>query len=195
MTSSRSRRLANRRAEATQKLIVFYIHQIGFTLPIQAAEKVILLGEVYGAPDGQGLTFTRYQDRQILVVDAKQRIFGVQEPEAKRIAQQSTIHSPPSQPESSDFRSIAPDYLLIVQDPQGDSIGIPLDSQPSLRRVPLSAFKPIPSAYLANGKIRCISALVVIGEEPPLFLLNLDQLLKMQTRSLSSPYYGNYQGV
>jgi hypothetical protein len=193
MTSSLSRRLANRRAEATQKLIVFCIHEIGFTLPIQAAEKVIVLGQVYGAPGGQGLKLTQYQDRQILVVDAKQRIFGTQESEAKLISQAQPISQQPSssqlsRPENQDFREISPAYLLIIQDAQGDAFGIPLESQPKLRRVPLSAFKPLPPAFLAEGNIRCISALVVLGEEPPLFLLNLDQLLKVQIRSLPSVF-------
>ncbi|HEY9627138.1 MAG TPA: chemotaxis protein CheW [Coleofasciculaceae cyanobacterium] len=185
MSSSLSRRLANRRAEATQKLIVFCIHQTWFTLPIQAAEKVVSLGQVYGAPDGQGLRFTHYQDRQILVIDAKERIFGRREA-IKLIAPQQTAELQPS-PESlpdTDLPVVSSAYLLIVQDLQGESVGIPLDSQPMLRRVPLSAFKPLPTAYLVEGNIRCISALVVIPAESPLFLLNLEQLLKMQTRSL-----------
>ncbi|MBW4657434.1 MAG: chemotaxis protein CheW [Drouetiella hepatica Uher 2000/2452] len=203
MPSSLSRRLANRRAEATQKLVVFSIHQTGFTLPIQAIEKVIPLGELYGAPNGQGLRFTHYKDQQILVIDAQQRIFGIQQQEVKLISSQPAVDSPSAQIVSPDnldspnnldshnnldFRASAPAYLLIIQDSQGDFVGIPLYSQPSLRRVPLSAFKPLPSAYLAGGKIRCVSALVVIPEEPPLFLLNLDQLLKVETRSLPSTF-------
>ncbi|MBI4785113.1 MAG: chemotaxis protein CheW [Oscillatoriophycideae cyanobacterium NC_groundwater_1537_Pr4_S-0.65um_50_18] len=181
MSSSLSRRLANRRAEATQKLIVFCIHQTWFTLPIQAAEKVVSLGQVYGAPDGQGLRFTHYQDRQILVIDAKERIFGRREA-IKLIAPQQTAELQPSP--NADLPVFPPAYLLIVQDLQGESVGIPLDSQPTLRRVPLSAFKPLPTAYLVAGNIRCISALVVIKAESPLFLLNLEQLLQVQTRSL-----------
>ncbi len=210
MSSPLSRRLANRRAEATQKLVVFSIYQTGFTLPIQAIEKVIPLGQLHGAPDGQGLRFTHYQDRQILVVDAQERIFGIQQPEVRLISSQAsslqasslqasslqaispqaTDDSPSSQifpPDNLNFRVKSLAYLLIIQDSLRDFIGIPLYSQPSLRRVPLSAFKPLPLAYLADGNIRCVSALVVIQEEPPLFLLNLDQLLKVEPRSFPLP--------
>ena len=214
MPSPLSRRLANRRAEATQKLVVFSIHQTGFALPIQAIEKVIPLNQLYGALDGQGLRFTHYQDRQILVVDAQERIFGIQQREVRLISPQASSlqasslqasslqasslqasslqaadDSPSSQiflPDNLNFRVNSPAYLLIVQDNARDFIGIPLYSQPSLRRVPLSDLKPLPSAYLTDGNIRCVSALVVIQGEPPLFLLNLDQLLKVELRSLPS---------
>ena len=80
MSSALSRRLANRRAEATQKLIVFRIGQAQFALPIQAAERVVKLEQLYGAPSGSGLQFTHYQNREILVIDAEQQIFGTHRP-------------------------------------------------------------------------------------------------------------------
>ncbi|HEY9644267.1 MAG TPA: chemotaxis protein CheW [Coleofasciculaceae cyanobacterium] len=199
MTSSLSRRSVKRRAEATQKLIVFSIQQEWFTLPIQAAEKVIVLDQVYGSPDGQGLRFTHYQDQEILVIDAKQRIFGSQPPQLANqssIASQASDANPQLLPGTSATGTSATgapapttaeslNYLLIVRDAHGELMGLPLESQPTLRQVPISAFKPLPPAYLAEGKIRCISALVIsTGAQPPLLLLNLDQLLYFQTRSL-----------
>jgi chemotaxis signal transduction protein len=188
MTSSLSRRSVRRRAEATQKLIVFSIQQEWFTLPIQAAEKVILLDQVYGSPDGQGLRFTHYQDQEILVIDARQRIFGNQPPKLANQsldAQASGSNLQLSASTPAPNVAVSPSYLLIVRDAQGELMGLPLESQPTLRHAPISAFKPLPPAYLANGKIRCISALVVSTRaEPPLFLINLDQLLHFQTRSL-----------
>jgi purine-binding chemotaxis protein CheW len=181
MTSSLSRRSSKRRAEPTQKLIVFSIQQEWFTLPIQAAEKVVVLDKLYGSPDGQGLRFTHYQDQQILVIDPKQRIFGSQPPQ---LANQNLLAAQASD-SNLQVPASAPGYLLIVRDVQGELVGLPLESQPTLRQAPISAFKPLPPAYLADGKIRCISALVVsTGEAPPLFLINLDQLLHLQTRSL-----------
>ena len=56
-----SQRLANRRSEPLQKLIVFQIRQERFAVLIQFAKKVVPLGLVYGAPQG-GISLTRYQD-------------------------------------------------------------------------------------------------------------------------------------
>ena len=76
-------------------------------------------------------------------------------------------------------------HLMIVEDIQGSLIGVPMDSPPTLRRVPKSAFSPIPAIYLAEGNIQCVSALITVSEnEPPFFLLNLDQVLQ-QGASLS----------
>jgi chemotaxis signal transduction protein len=80
---------------------------------------------------------------------------------------------------SSPFVAENQRYLMIIEDMQGASIGIPLHSPPMLRRVPKSAFSPVPAIYLVEGNIQCISALITVSEsEPPLFLLNLDQLLQ-----------------
>ncbi|NJR61659.1 MAG: hypothetical protein HC769_24185 [Cyanobacteria bacterium CRU_2_1] len=80
--------------------------------------------------------------------------------------------------------------MLIVQNPQGELIGIPLDSAPSLRRVPRSAFAPLPPTYLTEGGVRCVSALIVLNpKEAPLFLLNLDQLLQSRsTLPITEPH-------
>jgi chemotaxis signal transduction protein len=175
-----SRRIANRRAEPLQKLIAFQIQQQWFALPIQLAQKVIPLGLVYGAPMG-GLSLTRYQNLEIPVIDAAVRVFGVAD--VKPLASQKDEASPrsnhPSPPEdAADQR-----HLLIVLDAQAQPMGIPLDAPPSLRRAPRSAFAPVPAAYLATGNIRCVNALIHLAEdEPPLFLLDLGQLLE---RSLS----------
>lgn len=192
MSSALSHRLANRRVEATQKLIVFYIQQEWFALPIQAAERVLELGQVYGAPTGTGLQFTHYQDREILVIDVAQRIFGKRDAEA---AQFSTGEVPPRLQAASTTATQplpSPSFLLILQSGAQsvtqERVGIPLYTPPSLQRVPLSAFKPLPSAYLAEGAIQCVSALVVVAEQPPIFLLNPDLLLQPLSRSLPPQY-------
>lgn len=72
-------------------------------------------------------------------------------------------------------------FLLLVQTATGATIGFPLDAQPMLRRVPESAFTPLSATYLAEGQLRCVKCLIVSApEQPPIFLLNLDQLLQAQ---------------
>jgi hypothetical protein len=46
-----------------------------------------------------------------------------------------------------------------------------------LKRVPDSAFAPLPESYLAAGIIRCLSAMMIhLENEPAMFLLDPEQL-------------------
>lgn len=168
-----------------QQLIVFRVQQEWFGLPIQTVCKVIPMGQIYGAPQAGGMSLMHYQNQEILVIDVIPRIFK-RSPTRSLPASATTIASLPSQPSNQP-------HLLIVQNQQKEFIGIPLDSPPSLRRVPQSAFTPLSSTYLAQGNIQCVCALVVaVKDEPPLFLLNLDQLL--QTQPLQLPSAESRQG-
>lgn len=170
MTLSPHRRTKTRRSEPTQQLIVFRILQEWFALPIRAAYKVIPIGQVYGIYRG-GVGLMRYQERDVLVIDVQQRIFA------------ESVHPPMLEgiASSNDAETTSPHYLLLIQSIQGELIGIPLDTFPCLRRVPESAFAPVPPLYLAEGRVRCVSALITFADEPPTFLLNLSQLVENKT--------------
>ncbi len=71
----RTRRLAARKAEVTQQLIVFRLQQEWFALPINAVQKVLPMPNVYGDPQATGVSLTIYQDKELLVVDVGRRIF------------------------------------------------------------------------------------------------------------------------
>jgi purine-binding chemotaxis protein CheW len=145
-------------------LLVFSLREHWFALPVNLVNKVVMLNNLYKmAPDlTTGLAF--YQGTEIAVLDTYQRIFG----------------QPFSSGSNGAEGAIAqPTYLLIVQNLQGEPIGLPLESQPSLRRIPESAFSPLPSTFLTEGHIRCATALILPTQnEPPIFLLNLVQLLQ-----------------
>ncbi|MGJ3251849.1 MAG: chemotaxis protein CheW [Elainellaceae cyanobacterium] len=170
-------RAAHAKADAKQQLILFSLQGEWFALPIVAAQKVIPLGDVYGSSQGVGTGLTHYLGHDIPVIDLKQRIF-VNSSQSRLL-----IGDSPSSSASNADQSSSEKYLLIVQNIQNrELIGLPIDSQPTLRRVPKSAFAPIPPTYLSDGKIRCISALIK-GDNgnPPAFLLNLEQLFQPQT--------------
>jgi purine-binding chemotaxis protein CheW len=170
-----SRRSASRKAEASQQVIVFRLRNEGFALPIRAVQKVIPMTNVYGAPLGGGVRLTLYQDQELLVIDVGQRIFG-----GVRTKDSSKSTFGESQLLSLDDITVER-FLLIIQSSSHKTVGIPLSEPPSLQRVPSSAFTPLTSEYISEGNIRCISALIVPGnDEPPLFLLNPDQLVQSQ---------------
>jgi hypothetical protein len=176
MTPFASRRSVNRKTQATHQLIV---------------HRVLPLEHIYGASQNGGVGLIHYENEEVPVIDVEQRIFGKSSrrnlpptptvnphsgfpPDIQSLPSSQTHH------ESYPHEVIQQRYLLIVKNTQEKLSGIPLDSQPTLRRVPKSVFTPVPPAYLAEGKIRCISALVVLDDnQPPLFLLNLDQLVQL----------------
>jgi chemotaxis signal transduction protein len=167
-----SRRLAKRQGETTQQLIVFQLRQLWFALPIQFAYRVVPIGSVYRTRAGENNKVALHQGHELVVVDIDRLIF-------KTRSQQNRHLLPGSSSER--FTELPQGHMLILQNPQGQFFGIPLDCAPGLRRVANSAFAPVPDAYLEEGNIRCVSALVNPSpEEPPMFLLNLDQLFLPQ---------------
>lgn len=178
----RDRRHLSRRSDSTQQLIVFRLYQEWFALPIRAAYRVIPVGQIYGIQ--QGVSLSRYQDRDVTVVDIKQRIFGRTVGGDRPLLVESKQPDSAAAPQGEDPQR----YLLLLQSAEGQLIGIPLDEFPLLRRVPQSAFTPIPRMYLAESGVRCVSALVTLPDDaPPMFLLNLNQLIDGQPELPSQP--------
>ena len=166
----RSRRFAARQTEATQQLIAFRLRQEWFALPVHAVQKVAQMGKVYGDPQGTGISLTKYQNKELLVVDVGHRIFA----EAPNPDLASEVVK-----NSSDLTQQR--FLLIVQSDAGEVVGLPIDSQPAIRRVPGSAFTPLPEAYMVQGNIRCISSkMIQLTNQPPLFLLDPNRLAQRQ---------------
>jgi purine-binding chemotaxis protein CheW len=166
-----SRRSTRRQGVATQQVIVFRLRNEGFALPIRAVQKVMPMGNVYGAPQGGGVSLTLYQDQELLVIDPGHRIFrGV----PSQVKSETTAQEP--------YRDTnGAGYLLIVQSSTGKLVGLPIEEPPALLRVPESAFSPLLSDYISEGNIRCVSALIIQNkDESPLFLLNPDQLVQPQ---------------
>lgn len=159
----RSRRFAARQTKANIQLIGFRLRQEWFALPIDAVKKVVPLGNVYGDPQGTGISLTNYQGRELLVVDVGRRIFGDRD--------NSLAQSPTSNPPEQRF-------LLIVRGDRDTMVGLPIDSPPSICRVPETAFTPLPEIYLDRGNIHCIASTTIqMPDRPPMFLLDAERLV------------------
>jgi chemotaxis signal transduction protein len=169
----RSRRTKAKQNEATKQLITFSLYRERFALPIQVVQKVILIDNLYGNISGSATSLTLHYDQEIPVIDIKHRIFSG---EVNHNMQASTQTSGAIQLASQTLLNC---HLIIVSNLQDELVGLAIDTQPFLKRVPESAFRPLSSTYLQEGNIDCVSNLVTLGaEEPPLFLLNLHQLLQ-----------------
>ena len=178
-----SRRTKQKNTGAIHKLIVFKIRQEWFALPILVAQKVVELGEIYGNFQGGSTGLTRYQNRDLPVIDIEQRIFGL-----SRNPRLPASSNDQVMPERSRQSNPPPRHLLIIQPPQGELTGFPLTHSPQLRRVPESAFAPLPTMYRNEGIIRCVNALITPSPtESSIFLLDLSQLIPVQSRPLQDP--------
>ena len=143
ISSSRlARRLASKKQEKKQQLITFLLGKEQFSIPIDFVNKVTTLDKVYGDPQQKGVSLTNYQGRELIVIDVAQRIFGV-----------TDIGN--NQP-NNEVR-----FLLILKNRDNDILGLPIDSHPSIIRVPKSAFIPLPDIYLTQGNIHCISSTII----------------------------------
>ena len=165
------RRSNTRQARATQQLIVFRLENEGFALPIKAVQKVIPMGQVYGTLGGSGIGLTLYKHQELIIIDVRRRIF--REASSQALSESNLNHQSTKQ-----LGKVTEHYLLIIQNSQGKLAGLQIEAPPSLQRVPKSAFSPLTSDYINEGNIRCASALIIPqNDEPPLFLLNPNQLI------------------
>ncbi|MDJ0635152.1 MAG: chemotaxis protein CheW [Xenococcaceae cyanobacterium MO_188.B29] len=165
----RSRRSAAISTETTEQMITFSLRQEWFALPILAVQKVIPLGKVYGDPKGTGVSITTHEDKEIIVVDVAKFIFQ-DFPSSDLVS--TEINTDTSEISFLDWEQQR--YLIIININQQtqDLLGLPIDSQPSMRRVTKSNFKKLPQAYLKKGNINCVSQEIIdLPEHPPIFLL------------------------
>ncbi|UBF24714.1 chemotaxis protein CheW [Kovacikia minuta CCNUW1] len=167
----RSRRLKSDQLEANRHLIVFSLRQERFALPVQAAQKVIPISNLRGYIPGCDSHLILQQNYRIPVINIEQQIFGSSTPQ-NLLAAGSTL--PSTQPS---LNPILESYLLVIQNLQGEVLGLPIATQPILQRIPESAFAPISATSLNNVNIRYVSALITLPQnQSPIFLLNLSQL-------------------
>ncbi len=182
----RGRITKGRKSEATEQLIVFRLCQEWFALPITAVQRVVTLGDICGDPQGIGIGLTRYQDQELMVIDVGRRIFAEAPPseldkrsEPDKPSELGDTSVMPSKSQASNVSEEGQHCLIVVQNSDGDIVGLPIQSQPEVRRVPKSSYVPLPPAYKARGNIRCVSSMMVRTDTLPLFLLDPDQLLRV----------------
>jgi chemotaxis signal transduction protein len=168
----RSRRLAAQQVEATQRTIVFKLGVETFAIPLADVQKVITLDRLYGDLHGTGVSLTTYQGRELVVIDVGHRIFG----KPQQVLPPSPKRSPMvvESPRSSDLVR----YLLILQPAPDRLVGLPIDSAPSIRSIPVSAFQPLPEIYRQHSNVHCVSAMSIdLPDRPSMFLLDVTSIV------------------
>lgn len=144
-----------------RQLVVFGLRQERFALPIQVAQRVFPLPELYGAALGGHLGLVSLNQQQVPVLDIEYQIFGDR----------------PSDPQA--YR-----YVLVLENPFGESMGLLLCDPPMLCRVTEGALQPVPPSYAVDDRMQCIAALVVLESQHPIFLINPAQLFPNYTSAL-----------
>ncbi|MGF1537501.1 MAG: chemotaxis protein CheW [Elainellaceae cyanobacterium] len=163
-STRRSRRL---KAEANQQLISFAVRGQQFAVPVGLVTKVTTVDQIYGGLEDDKPGLALYLDRQIPVINLGRRLF---------------LTALPLLPEVTSSASQAPvlRYLLVVQSLTHELVGLLVETQPALIRVPTSAFAPVPTTYIESGNIRYIGAVINLKASPPIFLINIGELLQPQ---------------
>lgn len=172
----RSQRFAAVQTEITEQIITFCLRQEWFALPILEVQKVIPLGKVYGDPQGTGISITAYENQEILVIDVAQFIF--QDLSSSDLVS-TEIDATTADVSWLDWEQQR--YLVIINfnKTTQNLLGLPIDSQPVMRRVTKSNFKTLPEAYLNQGNINCVSEEIIeLPEHPPIFLLSTQSLAR-----------------
>ncbi len=146
----RSRRLAAQQAEATQRMIIFQLSQLTFALPLEKVHKATTFDWLYGDANGAGVLLTTYQGRELTVIDVGNKIFG----QAPTVLPplKSMMASP------SSHADLAVGHLLVLQRADGQQIGLPIDSPPSIQSIAASAFLPLTKTDPLHGNLLCVSA-------------------------------------
>jgi chemotaxis signal transduction protein len=174
----RSRRLAARQTEATQRLITFRLEGEIFAIPLDRVHKAITLdaaGErlghrLYGDPQGTGVSLIAYQGRELVVIDVGHQIFG----KTQQILPVDRAKRPTAVASTSKAEV---GYLLILQPEPDRLIGLPIDSPPSIQSLQISAFQPLPAIYQQYRNIHCVSAMSIeLADRPAMFLLDVTAL-------------------
>lgn len=170
-SSVRSQRGTNRNTEATEQLIAFKLRGEWFALPVAAVQKVIPLGTLHGDPHNTGISLTLHQGQEITVVDVGHRIFNEAASSLMADDLEATFQS------KADDSQTSQRCLVLIKTAEGGVVGVPIDSQPAIRRAGKSQFAPIPSSFLDRGNIHCVSSMIVDdGGVDPLFLIDPESL-------------------
>jgi chemotaxis signal transduction protein len=162
LSSLRSRRFANRVAEATVQLIAFRLRQDWFALPMEAVQRVASAQPGDSISSESGVTANLVDLQGLNIIDVNQRIFAAD-----------------ISPDRADLLSeLQQDHCFIILRPQaGETFGLPIDSRPQLRRIPQSLIIPFSSTHPAHKKLKSVDFIVNQTEDAePLFLLNPAQL-------------------
>lgn len=143
--SARARRFAARQTETFHPLILFRVREEWFAFAMETVEKAIELESVAPHPIDPDLYLTRYQEREIVVIEAESYLFG-------------------EKARSDD----EPRYLVILRTEEGE-IGLSIDAAPGIRRFPGSAFGPAGEGTdnpIASGLVRP-------ADHPPISVLDI----------------------
>jgi chemotaxis signal transduction protein len=153
------------------QMITFPVRQDWFALPIQLAQKVVPLAAVRSSSSTQGFGLTLIDDQRVPTLDLERHIY--------RDVPQAALPAAGFQPNLPLPELADPRHIVLVRPPQAaEVLGLVVSQAPVLRRVPQSAFGPVPETFLTLSQMRCVNAVIsMAGQEAPIFLLDLDQVL------------------
>lgn len=185
LSASRIRRRSDRAAESQQQFITFTIRNVGFLLPIAAVYRAVAFEVPPAAPGGSPLPIEqiRFEEQVLAVLNVDQQLFNRRDRQPQA-SQQVALIVETGQGKLGQGLGQGLGHALTgeLNDEWNDSgefhgsdrlIALPIDSAPSLCRIPTSSLVPLPKTYQVN----CVMGMTDNSADPPLrFLLNATQL-------------------
>jgi chemotaxis signal transduction protein len=163
LSSLRSRRFANRVAEATVQLIAFRLRQDWFALPIDAVQRVASVQSGDSISNESGVMVNLVDQQGLTVIDVDRRIFV----QAGLSLNRATLSAETQQDPC----------FIILQPKEGETFGLSIDSRPQLRRIAQSLIIPLSSTHPAYKQLKSVDFIANQTEDTqPLFLLDPAQL-------------------
>lgn len=160
-TLLRSRRFADRAAEATHQYITFQLRQYRFALPIQNLTRVSLVQEAseavadLSAPD-------QAQD-EVRWIDVDQSLFG-------------TVDTPTASA-TDGINPPQKSCVILFRDDAGHTVGLAIDTQPKMQRIAQSQIVPLLEAKTHPTHLQAVcSSMIQMDGEGTVFLLDLGKL-------------------
>lgn len=151
--------LKTKTKEATQKLLIFALKHLNVAIRLDDVIKVIPIPEIFRSGD-KTLGLANFEDKEVLVVDLSHEIFG------------SSSTSPGR-------------YLVVMQADRQEFFGVPVPSLPTMKDIPVSAVRPIPSDYRDRDALGIASHMVQVpsgAEVQTAFLLATSKLIEIVRR-------------
>ncbi len=168
LTPLRARRFANRVTEPTQQYVTFRLRQYSFALPVETLQRVSAAEA--GSLDESGMGIASAELSDLAIINVGQQIFA---------ENSAAISSPPlASLQVPETQAIC---FIVLQTSTGDRVGLPIDSQPKLLRVPQSKLSPLISEHPVYEQIQSICAIITESEDAePIFVLSPEQLCQNQ---------------
>jgi chemotaxis signal transduction protein len=143
-------------SQTTLSILVAPFGNLALAVSMAGVQKVIRTPEIYKSGE-RSLGVARFEEREVIVVDLHQKIYGTANPQYEK-------------------------YVIVTEIPSGQLYGILCTQLPTLVTLPLEELRPLPEDYRKRDPLGIASHVAAIahnGGTQTIFLVDLVEGLKL----------------